>query len=99
MKKRTPNTTIELLDSVKSLKNIDSDYAIAKFFDVKPASVSKWRNGLSFLDDSNCEKVAAALDLPVGYVLACVHAERAKTETLRDAWASLAASFSAPAAA
>lgn len=95
MKNRTPTTTNGFLDAVKLLKNIESDYGLSKIMEVKPQAVSKWRHGGGFFDDAVCERVANLLNLPTGYVLACVHAERAKTDSLRLAWQQAALALAA----
>jgi transcriptional regulator with XRE-family HTH domain len=93
MKKQTLRTTNDFLDAVKSLKKIESDYALAKFLDVKPNTVSTYRHGKSFLDDEVCFRVADALGMPAEYVTACIHAERAKTDRARTVWTHVAAAF------
>jgi transcriptional regulator with XRE-family HTH domain len=99
MKIQTFETTNDFLDAVKSLKNIESDYKLAKFLNVNKAAVSSWRHGKSFLDDSICFRVAAALDIQPEYVVSCIHAERAKTDFERSMWSRMAAAFGAAACA
>lgn len=95
MKNGIPSTTNEFLDALKSLNNQASDYKLAQILEVKNPSAYKWRAGKSFFDDLTCEKVAKLLNLPLPYVLACVHAERAKTESLRLAWQQAALALAA----
>lgn len=93
MKKRTLMTTIELLDELKSLNDNASDYRIAQILNVNKSAVSKWRLKKSFFDDEVCEQVAELTGHHPEYVLACIHAERAKSDSLRLAWSHIAVRF------
>lgn len=98
MKTRTLMSTIELLDLLKSLNSNASDYRIAQILNVNKSAVSKWRVGRSGFDDETAVRVAELSGLQPEYVLACVHAERAKTDQARTAWAHIAAAFGTAAA-
>lgn len=85
-----PQTTVQLLDRVKKVHKIHSDYALAKFLDVKQPTVSRWRLGKNHLDDDVALRVAQLLELDPGQVLAWVHAERCKSPEARRALLHLA---------
>ena len=89
------HTISELLDAAKAGEGLTSDYKLALVFSTTSMSlISNYRNGRSAPDDAACIKLAAMARLDVGYVLACVHAHRAKSEETRQAWADVAAKFS-----
>lgn len=86
--------TNDFLDALKDRYNIGSDYALAKFLGINPNNVSNYRRGVSCLDNDRAMKVAELLDMPPGYVLASIEAERAdrmKKEAAGKAWRHAAA--------
>lgn len=83
----------ELLDEVKSLKNIPSDFKLADFLEVKNQTLYGYRSGKSLPDDEVCFRIAGATGRAPEYVIACIHAARAKTPHARTAWAHIAARF------
>jgi DNA-binding transcriptional regulator YdaS (Cro superfamily) len=87
-------TTVEFVEALKALKINGSYRRTAKMLGVKPQAVSNWIAGRSFFDDEVCLKAASELGLPPEYVVACVHAERAKTDSQRAVWEVIAAAFS-----
>lgn len=93
MENRTLQYTNDFLDELKSLNGNASDYRLAKILEVKAATISNYRHGKSFFDDAVCERVADLLGIQPEYVLACIHAERAKSPSLRTAWTHIAAAF------
>lgn len=84
------DTTIELLDKVKSRYHLPSDYALAAKLGVTRAGISGYRHGRSKLGDEAAIKVAELLEIDPGYVLACMEAERAQSAAGRTAWGKLA---------
>lgn len=86
-------TTIEFLDALKARNGGASDYKIAKILGVTQQSVSRYRTGRDFFGSEIAIKVANLLQLDIGYVLACTHLERAKSEPERQAWQGIAALF------
>ncbi|HYC45363.1 MAG TPA: hypothetical protein VED01_07725 [Burkholderiales bacterium] len=83
-------TTIDFLDAVRARHGIRSDYQLAKFLGTTQPLVSAYRTGRARMGEDMCLKVAAALDLPAGYVLAVNAAERAKRTEVRKAWQGVA---------
>ena len=84
-------TTNDLLDRVKSRHGIPSDYQLAHFLKVTPASISKHRTKPHGMDDQLALRVAEAAGMAVEYVLVCAAVERAKRTQEKAAWLRLAA--------
>lgn len=79
-------STVDFLDAVKARHGLASDYQLSKFFGCTRGAISNYRMGKSHLDEAAAMKVARALDLAPGYVLAAVAAERTKSEEVKRAW-------------
>lgn len=82
--------TGSLLDAAKSRQAIPSDYKLAKALGVSQARISGYRIGKSRPDDLTARKIAELADLDEGYVVACLHAERAQNEEARGLWEGIA---------
>ena len=84
--------TNELLDAVKARYNLPSDYALARdALKMHPNSIRTLRErGLS---DERALQIAELLDIPPGEVLASIHAERARTPAVKEAWKKIAESM------
>lgn len=87
--------TSDFVDAIRLRHDLRSDYMVAKLLDVAPNYVSQWRRGRNTMGDDTCMKVAELLELRPEYVLACVAAERAKSESVREAWERAAAALAA----
>ena len=83
-------TTIEFLDELKRVHALPSDYAAAKLIGAEPNRISNYRTGTSRFDDDMAVRVAELLQIEPAYVLACVAAERTKSERARRTWEKLA---------
>lgn len=86
-------TTIDFLDAVKARKHVVSDYALAPVLGITRAQVSRLRNGKDYFGDSTAIQVARLLEIEPGYVAACAHAERAKSEDEKALWTSVLRRF------
>lgn len=82
-------TTQGLIEAAKLNSGTPSYYRLARILDVSDQALTKWRNGHT-PDDSHASKLAEMAGLDIGYVLACMNAERAKDEGLKAAWAKAA---------
>lgn len=82
-------TTCEFIDAIKARYSLPSDYAASVKLGMTRAAVSSYRHRRSFLDDSAAIRVAELLEMEPGYVMACAHAERAKSDAERTAWQSI----------
>lgn len=83
-------TTAKLLDAAKTASGITSDYRLARTIPVSDNTLYNWRHGHTSPDDERAARLAEMAGLDVGYVLACMAAERAKDGGLKAAWAGLA---------
>lgn len=92
-------TTIEFLDAMRVRHCLRSDYQLAKFLGVRQQTISNYRNRKSGFDEAMAIKVADALGLDHAHVLACIAAERAKSEAVKKAWQRAAAATAAVLAA
>lgn len=86
-------TTIDFLDMLKSKYSLRSDYAIAKFLACGQSRICNYRKGRSFLCDSEAILLASALEIDPGYVLLCVHYERARNDADKAVWRSVVATY------
>lgn len=85
--------TIDFLDAIKRRHEIQSDYALAKLLNVRQTRISHYRRGVSCFDADMALKVAEMLEMPSGYVLACIEeerAERTKRPEVKAAWHQVA---------
>lgn len=92
--------TVEFFDAIRARYNLPSDYATAEKIGFTRQMISRYRgkDGEAFGDETAL-KVAELLNLDPAYVLACVHAERAKNLNVKTVWAQIAARLEkAPAA-
>jgi transcriptional regulator with XRE-family HTH domain len=78
--------TRDFLQEAKRKNGLESDYALAKLLGISRQRISHYTTGKETLSDEVARRVAAALDYPPAYVMACVHAERAKEKELRKIW-------------
>lgn len=78
--------TNEFLDSVKERHQLPSDYAVAKFFGWRISRIYDYRGSGRELDEEACIQVAAALELPPAYVMACIREARAKSADVKKYW-------------
>lgn len=83
-------STIDFIDSVKAMHKLPSDNAVAALLGLSRAQLSKYRSGKDFMSDATAVKVAELLHLDAGYVVACIHMERATTNPNRELWRSIA---------
>jgi len=79
-----------LIEAAKSHQAIPSDYALAKLLGVTPSLISGYHAGRSRPDDEMARRIAELANLDPGYVVACLHAERAKTDETRAVWQGIA---------
>jgi len=99
---KQPTNTLEFLDAIKAARRLPSDYALAKHFGIKQATISQWRHGRTVPDDLMAMRIAEALRVPAPYVLANIAAERAARADrpeLSASWHAVARKCAAIAAA
>ncbi len=76
----------KLLDEVKRIKGIKSDYALAKSLELPTQRISDYYKTKTMPDDYACMKIAEALEKPLAEVIAIVRIEVEKDEKRREAW-------------
>lgn len=82
--------TLDLIDALKRHHDISSDYAAAQALGITRSELSKYRHGKAYLGDETAVKVADMLGMDAGYVMACMHAERASNPDVRTRWQGVA---------
>lgn len=82
--------TNQLLDHVKVLYSLPSDYALAKFLGLSPSAIGFYRRKGKTMSDKTALLVADKLDFPPGQVLAWVNAERADCAASKRVYLHLA---------
>ena len=83
--------TTQILDLIKEKYELTSDYQLYKFTGWGQSSISNYRTKPQFMNEKHCVQAAQLLDLPEGFILACVAAERAKVKEIKLAWENTAA--------
>lgn len=83
-------TTNQLLDRIKSSHQAPSDYRLAKIVGIDQSGIRNYRSGRSRPDDVIASRLAVLADLDPGYVVACIHAERAQDDQTRTLWTGIA---------
>jgi transcriptional regulator with XRE-family HTH domain len=91
-------STVDWLDAIKARHGLTSDYQLAAFLKLTRSQISRYRHGKDFLSEESAGKVAAALNVQLSFVLACVAGERARLPSSRDAWRITAARLGGTAA-
>ncbi|MFM2450810.1 MAG: hypothetical protein RIS44_3260 [Pseudomonadota bacterium] len=82
--------TIELLDAVRTAKNLPSDYAAAAALGLTRSQVSKFRLGKCQMGDETAARAAELIGADPGAVLASMYAARARDDGTRALWRSVA---------
>lgn len=76
----------KLLDQVKHVNGIESDYALAKRLELPKQRVSEYYSGKAVPNDYACLQIANALNIPLAQVIAAVNLDAEKDEKRRSAW-------------
>ena len=84
------HSTHELLEAAKHHSGLATDYKLGIVLGLSNSAVTNYRKGRSHPDDNVGRRLADLAGLDEGYVLACLHAERAKDEESRQAWQRIA---------
>jgi len=89
-----PETSTELLERVRA-KSGCSWWALPKVLGVSESTVKNWKRGRTIVDRRYAPRIAALLDEPAEYVLACLEAERESDPAVRRVLERIAAKFAA----
>lgn len=82
--------TTTLLDRAKQRRGLRSDYALAQQLGVPTNYLTQWRKRKG-VGDEYALQLAQLAELPAGFVLASLAAERAQSAAARQAWTAVAA--------
>jgi len=83
-------TTADFIADLKAKHGLRSNYAVAKFLKQTDTAVARWAHGKGSFSDETAMHIADLLDLDPAYVVACVHAERAKRTEEKKLWEHIA---------
>ena len=84
------NATTDLLDEVRKIKGLDSDYALARLLEVRTQTISSYRTGRTQMSDEMALRAARVLGRAPAPVFAQLAAERAKDPEVAKVWAEAA---------
>lgn len=85
-----PNATLELLEEIKEVKGVESDYGVAKLLKIRPQTISNWRKGVTQMSEEVAFRTAHMLGKPPGPIFARLAGERSKHTHLADVWFEMA---------
>lgn len=80
------NATTNLLDEVRKVKGIGSDYALAKLLAVRQQTITNYRSGRTQMNDTIAIRVARMMARPPASLLAQLASERAKDPEVAKVW-------------
>lgn len=83
-------TIHDVLDTIKKVKNIGSDYKLAMYVGLGDSNLRNYRHGRSFPDAKTCQKLAAALGENPGLLIVEMQAQREKDQETRALWETIA---------
>lgn len=82
-------TTNDVLDRVKAVQGITSEYRLCRVVGVTDQTLARWRKGLA-PSDEYAAKLANLARLDPGFVVASLAAERSKDPTISAVFADIA---------
>lgn len=82
--------TVQLLDAVRTAKNLPSDYAAAAALGLTRSQVSRYRVGKDFMSDETAARAAELIGADAAVLVAQMHAERSRDEGTRALWNTIA---------
>lgn len=91
--------TADFIELLKKRYDLKSNYAVAKFLKQTDTAIARWAHGKGSFSDETAIQFADLLDLDPAYVMACIHAERAKDKAVKKTWERMAKRLAAVAAA
>ena len=84
------NTTTGLLDEIREIKGLGSDYAVAKLLDVRTQTITSYRTGRTQMSDEMALRAVRVLGRAPAPVFAQLAAERAKDSEVARVWSDAA---------
>lgn len=92
-------TTADFLDALRVKLNLPSDGQLADYLGMHRQHISRYRTLGHTFDDSMSMRVADLLETDPAFVVACMHAQRAKNSEEKKLWERIATSMAGVAAA
>lgn len=83
-------TTADFLDALRVKLDLPSDGRLAVYLGIHRQYLSRYRRNVITFDDEMAMKVADLLDADPAYVVACMHAQRAKSLKEQKLWERIA---------
>ncbi|MFA7399130.1 MAG: hypothetical protein WCZ98_01485 [Sideroxydans sp.] len=83
-------TTKDFIEMLKAKHGLKSNYAVAKLLNQTDTAVARWAHGKNSFSDETAMQFADLLELDPAYVVACMHAERAKLDAEKKLWERIA---------
>ena len=83
-------TIVEVLDRVKKVQKLKSDYKLSLTVGIGESSLHAYRNRGTLPDEINCKKLADAAGDDPALLVVEMQAQRAKSEEARAIWLSIA---------
>lgn len=83
-------TINDVLDRVKQVQHLKSDYKLSLTVGISESSLSAYRKGVNLPDEINCKKLAVAMGEDPELLTVEMQAQRAKTEEARQIWLNIA---------
>jgi plasmid maintenance system antidote protein VapI len=80
------NTTTDLLDEIREIKGLPSDYAVAKLLGVRTQTITSYRSGRTQMSDEMAWRATRVLGRAPGPVLAQLAAERTSHAEVKKVW-------------
>ena len=80
------NATNGLLDEIREVKGLTSDYAVAKLLGVRTQTVTNYRSGRTQMSEEIALRAARALGRHPASLFAQIAAERTKSAEAARAW-------------
>lgn len=92
-------TTADFLDALRVKLELPSDGRLAVYLGIHRQYLSRYRRNVITFDDEMSMKIADILETDPAFVVACMHAQRAKRSEEKKLWERIATSMAGVAAA
>lgn len=79
-----------VLDRVREVHGLKSDYAISKTYGISSQKLANWRHERNLPDEKACQILAEAAHMDPDVLIAQVHAMRAQDDGARAIWERIA---------
>lgn len=80
------NTTTDLLDEIREIKGLTSDYQVAKLLDVRTQTITSYRTGRTQMNDEMALRATRVIGRATAPVFAQLAAERASHPDVKKVW-------------